>query len=90
MVPEIVTATALPLAAATAAPVVTSTAAPVIATTAGQTGSLTAVTAAAKTFVLAHPIGVAVASGAALGLGTYYLLGKIFGKKSAAQPVAVA
>ncbi len=62
---------------------------PVAADAAGQTGSLAAVTGAAKTFIAVHPIGVAVATGAVLGLGTYYLLSKLFGKKHAA-PVAAA
>lgn len=52
-----------------------------IATAASQNGSFTAVTGAAKAFAIAHPIGMAVAGGAVLGLGTYYVLGKIFGKK---------
>ena len=74
MGPEIISASALPLAADTA----------------GQTGSLAAVTGAAKTFIAVHPIGVAVASGAVLGLGTYWLLGKLFGKKPAAPTASAA
>jgi membrane protein DedA with SNARE-associated domain len=72
MVPEIITAAAVPVAADAV----------------GQTGTFAAVTGAAKTFIVVHPIGVAVATGAVLGLGTYYLLGKLFGKKKSAQPVA--
>ena len=74
MGPEILSATAFPMAADAA----------------GQTGSLAALTGAAKTFVAVHPIGVAVATGALLGMGTYYLLGKLFGKKKSEQPVAAA
>jgi hypothetical protein len=62
----------------------------VLTTTAGSNGSLAAVTGATKAFVLAHPIGMAVVGGALLGLGTYYALGKLFGKKKAAAPNAVA
>jgi membrane protein DedA with SNARE-associated domain len=61
---------------------------PLAAGAAGQGGSLAAVTGAAKAFVALHPIGVAVTSGAVLGMGTYYLLGKIFGKKKSVQPAA--
>lgn len=56
----------------------------------GHTGSLAAVTGATKAFILAHPVGLAAAGGALLGLGTYYALGKLFGKKKVAQPVAAA
>ncbi|MBJ6609839.1 MAG: hypothetical protein JG718_05715 [Candidatus Thiothrix moscowensis] len=42
---------------------------------------------AAKAFALAHPMGMAVAGGALLGLGTYYAFGKMFGKKKVAEPV---
>lgn len=42
---------------------------------------------ATKVFILAHPMGMAVAGGALLGLGTYYAFGKMFGKKNAAEPV---
>jgi hypothetical protein len=61
-----------------------------IATTAGSNGSLAAVGSATKAFVLAHPIGMAVAGGALLGLGTYYVLGKMFGKKKVAAPAMAA
>ena len=73
-----------------AAEILATTALPVAADAVGQSGSLAAVTGAAKTFIAVHPIGVAVASGAVLGLGTYYLLSKLFGKKKAEQPVAAA
>lgn len=59
-----------------------------IATAASQNGSFAAVTGATKAFALAHPIGMAVAGGAVLGLGTYYVLGKIFGKKKIAPAAA--
>lgn len=45
---------------------------------------------AAKAFALAHPMGMAVAGGALLGLGTYYAFGKMFGKKNAAAPAMAA
>lgn len=61
-----------------------------LATAAGSNGSFTAVAGATKAFVLAHPIGMAVAGGALLGLGTYYALGKMFGKKKAAPTLAAA
>ncbi len=61
-----------------------------IATTAGSNGSLAAVGSATKAFVLAHPIGMAVAGGALLGLGTYYVLGKMFGKKKVVAPAMAA
>jgi hypothetical protein len=61
-----------------------------IATTAGSHGSLVAVGTATKAFVLAHPIGMAVAGGAVLGLGTYYVLRKMFGKNKAPQSAFAA
>ncbi len=45
---------------------------------------------AAKAFALAHPMGMAVAGGALLGLGTYYAFGKMFGKKKIAEPAMAA
>lgn len=45
---------------------------------------------AAKAFALAHPMGMAVAGGALLGLGTYYAFGKMFGKKKATEPAMAA
>lgn len=36
---------------------------------------------AAKTFVAAHPIGVAVVGGIVIGAATYYLMKKLFGGK---------
>jgi hypothetical protein len=65
-----------------------------LATTAGtaatSNGSLAAFTSATKAFVLAHPVGMAVAGGAFLGLGTYYVLGKMFGKKKVVTPAVAA
>lgn len=49
--------------------------------TSAPNGSFAAVTGATKSFVAAHPIGMAVAGGALLGFGTYYVLRKMFGKK---------
>lgn len=48
--------------------------------------SLANVGTAAKAFALSHPMGMAVAGGALLGLGTYYAFGKMFGKKKVAEP----
>ncbi len=66
-------------------------------TTAASNGSLSAlgqslanVGTAAKALALAHPMGMAVAGGALLGMGTYYALGKVFSKKTVVEPVAVA
>lgn len=68
--------------------ILAATAVPVAADVAGQTGTLAALTGATKSFIAVHPIGMAVATGAVLGIGTYYLLGKLFGKKQVAQPTA--
>jgi hypothetical protein len=61
-----------------------------VATAAGSAaasnGSLAGVTTAAKAFLLAHPLGVAVAGGALLGMGTYWAFGKVFGKKKSIAP----
>lgn len=54
-----------------------------------ETGTTAATTAnhsllsagAAKTFIAAHPIGVAVVGGIVIGAATYYLMKKIFGGK---------
>lgn len=43
--------------------------------------SLANVGSVGKAFVLAHPTTMAVAGGVVLGLGTYYVLGKMFRKK---------
>jgi hypothetical protein len=51
---------------------------------------LAAVGTAAKAFVLAHPLGVAAAGGAVLGLGAYFGIRKLFGKKPAAPVLASA
>jgi hypothetical protein len=48
--------------------------------------SLANIGTASKAFVLAHPMGMAAAGGVLLGLGTYYALGKMFGKKTTAAP----
>jgi len=50
--------------------------------------SLTHAGTATKVFVLAHPVGMVVAGGLILGAGTYYLLGKMAGKKQADEPAA--
>lgn len=52
-------------------------------TTAGSNGSLAAIGTATKAFVLAHPMGMAAAGGALLGVASYYALGKVFKKKEA-------
>jgi hypothetical protein len=52
--------------------------------------SLTNIGTTAKVFALSHPMGMAVAGGALLGLGTYYAFGKMFGKKNVAEPVMAA
>lgn len=65
---------------------------------AGSTGStlssigssLASIGTASKAFALAHPMGMAAAGGVLLGLGTYYALGKMFGKKKTAEPVMAA
>lgn len=44
-------------------------------------GSLAAVGTATKAFVMAHPIALSVVGGAALGVGAYYMLGKMMGKR---------
>lgn len=63
-----------------------------IAATAGGNGSLASVGssianvgATTKAFALVHPIGLAIAGGALLGIGTYYALGKVLKKKE--QPI---
>ena len=60
----------------------------VASATAGSSGSLASIGnslsglgTAAKTFVLVHPMGMAVAGGALLGIGAYYTIGKMFRKK---------
>ncbi len=45
--------------------------------------SLANVGTATKAFVLAHPMGMAVAGGALLGVGVYLTANKIFRKKNA-------
>jgi hypothetical protein len=45
-------------------------------------GTLASVGAATKAFVVTHPIGIAVAGGALLGITSYYMLGKVFKKKT--------
>ena len=75
-------------AAATAAPAATATAAPAAASAHSTlTASLANAGTTAKVFILSHPMGMAIAGGALLGLGTYYAFGKMFGKKNAAEPV---
>ena len=54
--------------------------------------SLANVGTATKAFVLVHPMGMAAAGGALLGMGAYYAIGKMFKKKDIvpvqAAPVA--
>ncbi len=52
--------------------------------------SLAGVGTAAKAFALAHPMGMATAGGALLGIGAYYMLGKVFRKKDTTIPVQEA
>lgn len=61
----------------------------ILASTAPQ-GSLAAVGTVTKAFVMAHPIALSVVGGAALGMGAYYMLGKMMGKKkkvAKAEPI---
>lgn len=44
-------------------------------------GSLSAVLATSKAFVVAHPMGMAVAGGALLGIGGYVSMGRYFSKR---------
>lgn len=44
-------------------------------------GSASAVLAASKAFVVVHPIGMAVAGGALLGIGSYVSVGRYFSKR---------
>ena len=44
-------------------------------------GSFSAVLATSKAFIVAHPIGMAVAGGALLGIGSYVTLGRYFSKR---------
>lgn len=60
--------------------------------TIGSSGSLSSVGnslanvgTASKAFVLAHPMGMAAAGGVLLGVGAYYAIGKMFGKKEKAE-----
>ncbi|MEZ5452433.1 MAG: hypothetical protein R3E93_06370 [Thiothrix sp.] len=46
--------------------------------------SLANVGTAAKAFALAHPMGMAAAGGALLGMSAYYAIGKMFKKKDIA------
>lgn len=52
----------------------------VIATT-STNGSFSAVLASSKAFVVAHPMGMAVAGGALIGIGSYVYLGRYFSKR---------
>lgn len=51
-------------------------------------GSLSAVLATSKAFVVAHPIGMAVAGGALLGIGSYVSLGRYFSKRKQERELA--
>ena len=44
-------------------------------------GSLSAVLATSKAFIVAHPMGMAVAGGALLGIGGYVSMGRYFSKR---------
>ena len=52
----------------------------VIATTSAN-GSFSAVLATSKAFVVAHPMGMAVAGGALIGIGGYAYLGHYLAKR---------
>lgn len=52
----------------------------VIATTSAN-GSFSAVLASSKAFVVAHPMGMAVAGGALIGIGSYAYLGRYLSKR---------
>ena len=43
-----------------------------------------------KSFILAHSVGLAVTGGVVLGLGTYFVVRKLFSKKKTAEPVMAA
>lgn len=45
-------------------------------------------TGAAKAFVVAHPMGVAIVGGILVGAGTYYIVKKLFGGKQEATATA--
>lgn len=51
-------------------------------------GSLSAVLATSKAFVVAHPMGMAVAGGALLGVGGYVSLGRYFSKRKEKRELA--
>ncbi|MBE9561559.1 MAG: hypothetical protein IMF12_01670 [Proteobacteria bacterium] len=41
----------------------------------------------AKAFLIAHPVGIAIVSGVAVGAGTYFLMNKFLKKKEQEKPV---
>ncbi|CAA6828332.1 MAG: Unknown protein [uncultured Thiotrichaceae bacterium] len=49
------------------------------------TGHLATIGTAGKTFILAHPMGMAITGGALLGIGAYYTTSKLFKKKTETQ-----
>lgn len=51
-------------------------------------GSLSAVLATSKAFVVAHPIGMAVAGGALLGIGGYVSMGRYLSKRKQKRELA--
>ena len=63
----------------------------VVAATAAPQSTLASMSVATKAFVLAHPVALSLVGGAALGIGAYYMLGKMMGKKkkvAKAEPVS--
>lgn len=42
-----------------------------------------------KAFIVAHSVGLAATGGAVLGLGAYFGIRKLFGKKNGAAPAVV-
>jgi len=54
-----------------------------MASTANHPVTLSATTGAAKAFIVAHPIGIAVVGGVLIGATTYYVMKKLFGGKKA-------
>lgn len=81
------TVAAATVAPATAAAATTAAPATTAAAATSSNGSLAAVGTAAKAFILVHPLGVAAVGGAALALGTYFGIRKLFGKKKAAPSI---
>ncbi|MCG6940955.1 MAG: hypothetical protein LJE69_06865 [Thiohalocapsa sp.] len=53
-----------------------------------SSGSLAAVGTAAKALVLAHPVGLSLVAGAALGAGAYWGINRLLHKEEQAAPDA--